>query len=78
VLVTGGLRKRLGHARPAGARWGLFVRLRGDWRAGQAREVRGVLADRDQRVRMADAGGEPIGFVAATLQRDSGGGGRFT
>jgi hypothetical protein len=28
----------------------LFARLRGDWRAGQAAEVRGVLADHAQRV----------------------------
>jgi len=50
----------------------LFVRLRGDWRAGQAREVRGVLADHAQRVWVAEAGGKPIGFVAARLHRDSG------
>jgi hypothetical protein len=28
----------------------LFVRLRGDWRAGQAQEVCGVLADHARRV----------------------------
>jgi len=50
----------------------LFVRLRGDWRAGQAREVRGMLADHAQRVWVAEAGGEPVGFVAATPHRDSG------
>lgn len=27
----------------------LFVRLRGDWRAAQAQEVRGMLADHAQR-----------------------------
>ncbi len=49
----------------------LFVRLRGDWRAGQAQEV---LADHARRVWVAETGGEPIGFVAATLHRDSGAG----
>jgi hypothetical protein len=37
----------------------LFVRLRGDWRAGQARRVRGVLADHAQRVWVAEAVGSP-------------------
>ncbi len=41
----------------------------GDWRAGQAQEVRGVLAVPAQRVWVAEAGGEPIGFVAATLRQ---------
>jgi GNAT superfamily N-acetyltransferase len=50
----------------------LFVRLRGDWRAGQAREVLGVLADHAQQVWVAEAEGEPVGFVAATLHPDSG------
>src|SRR5438477_5706217 len=41
----------------------LFARLRGDWGAGQAAEVRGVLADHAQRVWVAEAGGEPIGAL---------------
>jgi hypothetical protein len=50
----------------------LFVRLRGDWRAGQAQEVCGVLADHARRVWVAEAGGEPFGLVAARLHRDRG------
>jgi hypothetical protein len=53
----------------------LFVRLRGDWRAGQAQEVCGVLADHARRVWVAEAGGEPFGLVAARLHRDRGVGG---
>lgn len=49
----------------------LFARLRGDWRAGQADEVRAVLADPAQRVWVAEIEGRPIGFVAATLHRES-------
>jgi GNAT superfamily N-acetyltransferase len=49
----------------------LFVRLRGDWRASQAKEVRDVLADPDKRVWVAELDREAIGFVAATLHRDS-------
>lgn len=45
----------------------LLLRLRGDWRAGQAKEVREVLADPGQRVWVAESGGRAIGFVAATL-----------
>ena len=49
----------------------LFLRLRGDWRTGQAREVRDVLADSTQRVWVAeDAGQRAIGFVAAKLHRE--------
>ena len=49
----------------------LCLRLRGDWRAGQAREVRDVLADSTQRVWVAeDAGKGAIGFVAARLHRE--------
>lgn len=49
----------------------LFLRLRGDWRASQAREVRDVLADSSQRVWVAeDVGGRAIGFVAARLHRE--------
>lgn len=49
----------------------LFLRLRGDWRANQAREVRGVLADSSQRVWVAeDPGGRALGFVAAKLRRE--------
>ncbi|MGI8902191.1 MAG: GNAT family N-acetyltransferase [Solirubrobacteraceae bacterium] len=50
----------------------LFVRLRGDWRVGQAAAVREVLADPGQRVWVANVDGEPVGFVAARLERDSG------
>jgi GNAT superfamily N-acetyltransferase len=50
----------------------LFVRLRGEWRASQAKEVRDVLADPDQRVWVAEHRGQAIGFVAATLHRESG------
>ena len=42
----------------------LLARLRGDRRAGQAREVRGVLADRAQRVRVAEADGALVGDLA--------------
>ncbi len=46
----------------------LFARLRGDWRAGQAAQVRAVLGDSDQRVWVAeDAEGRILGFVAAKL-----------
>lgn len=49
----------------------LFLRLRGDWRAGHASDVRGVLADSTQRVWVAeDAGERAVGFVAARLHRD--------
>jgi GNAT superfamily N-acetyltransferase len=48
----------------------LFLRLRGDWRVGQANEVRSVLADSTQRVWVAeDAGRRAIGFLAARLHR---------
>ena len=36
----------------------LLRRLRGDWRAGQAREVRDVLTDSTQRVWVAEGAGE--------------------
>lgn len=50
----------------------LFIRLRGDWRTGQAREVREVLADSTQRVWVAEDRGETaIGFVAARLHPES-------
>ena len=49
----------------------LFLRLRGDWRARQATEVRHVLADSTQRVWVAAAvGGTAVGFVAAKLHRE--------
>lgn len=49
----------------------LFVRLRGDWRVGQARDVRDVLADSTQHVWVAqDIGGRAVGFVAARLVRE--------
>lgn len=49
----------------------LFVRLRGDWRTGQATEVRDVVTDPAQRVWVAeDEHGRAIGFVAATLHHD--------
>jgi ribosomal protein S18 acetylase RimI-like enzyme len=51
----------------------LFLRLRGDWRAGQARDVRDVLGDTDQRVWVAeDAARRIIGFVAARLRPEHG------
>lgn len=49
----------------------LFVRLRGDWRAGQAKEVRDVLADPAQRVWVAEVDDRPVGFVVARLHGDS-------
>ncbi len=49
----------------------LFGRLRGDWRSGQERAVRDVLADPAVRVWVAGADEEPTGFVAATLDTDS-------
>jgi GNAT superfamily N-acetyltransferase len=49
----------------------LFLLLRGDWRAGQAREVREVLADSSARVWVAEDVAEgTIGFVAAKLHRE--------
>lgn len=48
----------------------LLTRLRGDWRAGQAAEVRDVLDDPGQRVWVAAPGEEPVGFVAARLHED--------
>jgi GNAT superfamily N-acetyltransferase len=50
----------------------LFVRLRGDWRESQAKEVRDALADPAQRVWVAELDQKAIGFVAAMLHRDSG------
>jgi GNAT superfamily N-acetyltransferase len=53
----------------------LFVRLRGDWRAGQAQEVCGVLADHARRVWVAEAGGGALRFgcrQAASRQRCGG------
>jgi GNAT superfamily N-acetyltransferase len=47
----------------------LFTRLRRDWRAGQAAEVRDVLTDPDKQVWVAEVGREAVGFVAATLHR---------
>jgi GNAT superfamily N-acetyltransferase len=49
----------------------LFGRLQGDWRAGQARDVRDLLSDSTQRVWVADdGGGTAIGFPAARLHRE--------
>jgi ribosomal protein S18 acetylase RimI-like enzyme len=49
----------------------LFAQLRGDWRTGQAKDVRGVLSDPSQRVWVSeDAGERVIGFVAARLLRE--------
>ncbi|HZU39935.1 MAG TPA: GNAT family N-acetyltransferase [Solirubrobacteraceae bacterium] len=49
----------------------LFLRLRGDWRAGQAAQVRSVLSDSAQRVWVADgAAGRAVGWVAARLHPD--------
>lgn len=47
----------------------LFRRLRGDWRASQAADVREVLTDPEQRVWVADDDGRAVGFVAAKLHR---------
>jgi ribosomal protein S18 acetylase RimI-like enzyme len=61
--VFDALEEALGHE--------LFVRLRGDWRVGQAMEVRDVLADSTQRVWVAeDVGERAIGFVATKLHRE--------
>jgi ribosomal protein S18 acetylase RimI-like enzyme len=50
----------------------LFARLRGDWRAEQAKEVRHVLADAGHRVWVAEGFGRTVvGFVAAKLDRES-------
>lgn len=50
----------------------LFDRLRGDWRTGQTDAVRDVLADPAQRVWVGEhPTGQPVGFVAAKLDRDS-------
>ena len=44
----------------------LPVRLGGAWRVGQAREVCGCLpADHARRVWVAEAGGEPFGWLPA-------------
>jgi GNAT superfamily N-acetyltransferase len=61
--VFDSLREALGAA--------LFGQLRGDWRAGQAAEVRAVLADSSHRVWVAeDAEAGTVGFVAARLHRE--------
>lgn len=49
----------------------LFARLRGDWRQGQASEVRQVLSDQAMRVWVAEVDERPAGFLAATLHRES-------
>ena len=49
----------------------LLVRLRGDWRAGQATEVRDLLAASDKQVWIADVDRAAVGFVAATLHPDN-------
>jgi hypothetical protein len=48
----------------------LVLRPLGGWRAGQAKEVRDVLADAAHRVWLADIDAQPGGFVAR-LGRDS-------
>jgi GNAT superfamily N-acetyltransferase len=51
----------------------LFARIRGDWRAGQADDVRETLADPAQRVWVAQLSDKTVvGFVAVRLARDSG------
>ena len=50
----------------------LVLRLRGDWRTGQATEVRDVLAGSGNRVWVAEVEEAVVGFVAAKLQRDAG------
>lgn len=43
----------------------LLLLLRGDWRAGQAKQIRDVLADSAYRVWIAEAAGVAVGFVRA-------------
>jgi ribosomal protein S18 acetylase RimI-like enzyme len=51
----------------------LFAQLRGDWRATQATAVREALDTAAHRVWVAEqSDGNPIGFTAARLDRDSG------
>ena len=50
----------------------LLLLLRGDWRASQAKQVHDVLADPANRVWVAEADGEAVGFVAATLHHAAG------
>ena len=50
----------------------LLPLLRGDWRGGQAKQVRDARADPANRVWVAEADGEVVGFVAATLHHGSG------
>lgn len=50
----------------------LLLLLRGDWRAGQEKEVRDVLADPANRVWVAETDGEAVGFVAAGLHDATG------
>jgi GNAT superfamily N-acetyltransferase len=45
----------------------LFVRLHGDWRQDQDKEVRDTLADDATRVWVAEAARGVVGFVAAKL-----------
>jgi len=50
----------------------LLLLLRGDWRTGQAKQVRDVLADPANRVCVAEADCEAVCFVAATLHHTTG------
>ncbi len=50
----------------------LFDRLRGDWRQGQAADVRGVLGDDANRAWVAEANEALAGFVTATLHPATG------
>ena len=50
----------------------LFERLRGDWRQGQAADVRRVVNDEAVSVSVAEVDGQIAGFIAATVHADSG------
>jgi hypothetical protein len=45
----------------------LLLLLRGDWRAGHAKEVRDVLADPDRRAWVAEADGEAVGRTGTRI-----------
>lgn len=48
----------------------IFVRLHGEWRQYQEREVRAVLTDPAMRTWVAEAGRGVVAFVAATLHAE--------
>jgi GNAT superfamily N-acetyltransferase len=49
----------------------LSARMHGDWRQYQARAVRDTLANPASTVWVAEAGEHAVGFVAATLDRET-------